>query len=156
MHVFPGLTGMISSYLSHLRVSGACSRIFILFSIVDYIFKYILSSIMIIWHYFYSSDSSWRTQLSLNNRVPNWKDVSWVSCPSAQRNCQCGLCIMFKWLVAVGTALLLRSLNSVLLCPKCFTSYFTVFVMHNPGMEQCLSFLKCVGSTCGTWVYLPT
>lgn len=153
MHVFPGLTGMISSCLSHLRVSGAYSRIFILFSIVEYILKYVLSSIMIVWHYFYSSDSSWRTQLSLNSRVPNWKDVSWVSCPSVQRTCKHRLCITFKWLVAVGIALLLRSLNSVLLCPKCFTSYFTVFdsVMHNPGMEQCLSFLRCVSSTCGTW-----
>lgn len=147
MQVFPGLPGMISSYLSQLRVSGACSRIFILFSIVNYIFKYILFSIMIAWHYFYSPGSCWRTQLSLNNWVPNWKDVSWVSCPSVQRTCQCRLCILFKWLIAVGTALLLRSLNSVLLCPKCFTSYLTVFdsVMHNPVMEQCLFFPQVCG-----------
>lgn len=82
---------------------------------------------MLVWCYFYSSDSSWRTELSLKNWVPDSKDATWVCCLlSVQVTCQCRLCIMLKWLIAVGTVQLLRSLSGVPLCPKRFTSYLTV------------------------------
>lgn len=109
---------------------GCWSRIFILFSVVWFLFflkNRCCLSFMLVWRYFYSSDSSWRTQLSLKNWVPDSKDATWVCCLlSVQVTCQCRLCIMLKWLIAVGTVQLLRSLSGVPLCPKRFTSYLTI------------------------------
>lgn len=56
---------------------------------------------------------------------------------SAQGTCRRVLHIMVKWLIAVGAVQLLRSMSGLSLCPKCFTSCWTVFdfPVHNPVME---------------------